>query len=218
MRVPVSPLLSCPSLQAPKPSIAGAKRRVGRPLDGGVRHRRRSSKCRAAPESPAALERSASDSPAASWPRVACLALILIYCSQLTSCAVLAAVTVDGVYAAAFRTTIVDPSRLSADDQEKARAVQVLTTSDTPPHVSKGAVKGFACKLLGLSGWQWRPEPSQTSGSTPEQAALSQMKIKTVQIGGNAVVLGSCSHGDTWDWGNDCFDTWTCIGEAIRIL
>jgi hypothetical protein len=126
--------------------------------------------------------------------------------------------TADGLYASAFRTTIVDSSKLTVEDQEKLRQVKVLAASDAPLHIAKGPVKGFACKLLGLSGSQWRPAPSEINGSTPEQAALSQMKIKAVQIGGNAVLLESCIHGDAWDWGNDCFDTWTCIGQSIMVL
>lgn len=154
-------------------------------------------------------------SPAGFWPRVACLGLIAICCSQLCGCAALVGLAADNVYAAAFRTTIVDSSRLSPEDQAKVRMAPVFTVSEAPRHVSKGPVKGFACKLLGLSGWQWRPAPSEISGSTPEQAAMSQMKIKAVQIGGNAALLSSCTHGDAVDWGNDCFDTWTCVGEAI---
>lgn len=149
--------------------------------------------------------------------RIACMLLIAVCCPQLAGCAALAGLAADGIYAAAFRTTIIDPSRLSADDQEKVRTIQVLTEGDTPSRVFKGPVKGFACKLLSLDGWHWRPAPSASSGSTPELAALTQMKIKAVQLGGDAVVLKSCTQRNAWDWGNDCFDTWTCIGEAVTL-
>lgn len=148
---------------------------------------------------------------------VSVIALIVICLTQLSGCAVVAGISADTVYAAAFRTTIVDASKLSSADQEKVRKVQVLAAGEAPAHIGKGPVKGFACKLLGLSGWQWRPALSEVNGSSPEQAALSQMKIKAVQIGGNAVLLELCKHGDAWDWGNDCFDTWTCIGQSILI-
>jgi hypothetical protein len=154
----------------------------------------------------------------APFPHFALLGLIAVVSAQLSGCAAVAGLSADGVYAAAFRTTIVDPSKLTADEQDKVRKVPVLAASEAPAHIAKGPVKGFACKLLGLSGWRWRPEPSEITGSTPEQAALSQMRIKAVQIGGNAVLLESCTHGDAWDWGNDCFDTWTCIGQSIVIL
>jgi hypothetical protein len=181
-------------------------------------HHHRQLQSRTAPAISSALGCSAGIFFAVSCRVLPVIALVVTCCSQLSGCAAVAGLTADGLYAAAFRTTIVDSTMLTAEDQEKARNVKMLAASDAPPHIARGPVKGFACKLFGLSGSQWRPALSELDGSTPEQAALSQMKIKTVQMGGNAVLLESCIHGDAWDWGNDCFDTWTCIGQSIMIL
>ena len=180
-------------------------------------HQQQYVRCSPAPEPSASHRNSAWIGLTHPYVDLAALAVILSCCSQFSGCAVVAGLAADGVYAAAFRTTIVDLSKLSPQDQDKVNSVKILAAADAPPHSAKGSVKGFACKLLGASGWQWRPAPSEINGSTPEQAALSQLKIKSVQLGGNAVLLESCIHGDAWDWGNNCFDTWTCIGQSIRI-
>jgi hypothetical protein len=150
------------------------------------------------------------------WLRRACLGIVAVCSLQLTGCAALmVGWGADSIYAAAFRTTIIDISKLKGEERERLQAVEILSADAATPRVSKGPVKGFACKLLGLDGWHWRPTPSEVNGKTPEATAVTQMKVKAVLLGGNAVVLKSCTHGDAWDWGNDCFDTWTCIGEAV---
>lgn len=151
-----------------------------------------------------------------SWVRPACVGIVVVCSVQLTGCAaLLLGFGADNIYAAAFRTTIVDIARLKGEERERLQSVEVLSADAATGRVSKGPVKGFACKLLSLDGWHWRPELSEANGKTPEATAVTQMKVKAVLLGGNAVALKSCTHGDAWDWGNDCFDTWTCIGEAI---
>ena len=149
--------------------------------------------------------------------RPACVGILVVISCQLTGCAVLVGVGADTIYAAAFRTTIVDVSELTREEQDRLQHVEVVSEDSAATRVIKGPVKGFACKLLAVNGWRWKPPPSDANGATPEAAALTQAKIKAVLLGGNAVVLKSCTHGDAWDWGNDCFDTWTCIGEAVVV-
>jgi hypothetical protein len=138
----------------------------------------------------------------------------VLCCLPLSGCG---ALLVDHVYAAAFRIPIVNPARLPADDVAKAKALDIFASGQGLTYTSKGPAKGFACKLLGLSGWVWNPPVLEASGETPETAAMSQLRLKAVQLGGNAVLAPACVHGDAWDWKNDCFDTWTCTGEAVVV-
>jgi hypothetical protein len=36
-------------------------------------------------------------------------------------------------------------------------------------------------------------------------------------MGANAVVARSCKHTEGIDWRHNCFESWTCTGEAILI-
>jgi len=70
---------------------------------------------------------------------------------------------------------------------------------------SLGKIKGISCK------------GSAISGNTSEQAAITQLKIKAVKLNANAILYPTCSHDASVDWGNNCWESWVCIGEAVII-
>jgi hypothetical protein len=84
----------------------------------------------------------------------------------------------------------------------------------------KGEVVGLACKLtvaLLVFKWNWRPELGDTNGKTPEEAARTQLRLKAMNLGANAVASPICIHKDGIDWGNNCFESWVCTGQAVLL-
>ena len=126
----------------------------------------------------------------------------------------------DAAYSAAFRIKLEDASKLSSDELQQLQNVQLLSPDKGLAYASKGEVKGLACKLSVaplIPVWVWRPVPSELNGKTPEELALTQLKIKAVKAGGNAVLSSACTHSDSLDWTNNCFETWICAGEAVHV-
>jgi hypothetical protein len=139
----------------------------------------------------------------------------------LSGCAAIgAAYGGETAYNAAFRTKIEDPSKLSAIDQLKLKEVKFIGSADSIGGNPKGEVIGLACKLtvaVFVFKWTWRPELNEINGTTPEEAARSQLLLKAMQKGANAVVAPSCIHNDGIDWGNNCFESWVCTGQAVAL-
>jgi hypothetical protein len=138
--------------------------------------------------------------------------LIVLTCSLLCGCAALG----DIAYSAAFRTTIEDASKLSTDEFRQLQQIQLYTSGAGLAYTSTGQVKGISCKLSAGLAWRWRPALSEPNGKTPEEAAMVQLKIKALRAGGNAIASPVCSHNEGLDWANNCFESWICVGEAIR--
>lgn len=131
-----------------------------------------------------------------------------------------AAIGGDVAYSAIFRISIEDASSLSADELQELRQIKLYSSDKVVTYVSKGEVKGLSCKLSIaplIPIWHWKPAMSERNGSTPEEVAMTQLKIKALRAGGNAVLSTACSHNDGLDWGNNCFESWTCAGKAVRV-
>jgi hypothetical protein len=122
----------------------------------------------------------------------------------------------DATYSAAFRIKIEDASKLSPDDAQRLLKVRSITVPTDAPYESRGRIIGLACSL-GLFFPVWLPPVSEANGETPEGVALQQLRVKTVRAGGNAMLEASCVHSNSIDWANNCFESWICTGEAIRL-
>jgi hypothetical protein len=134
--------------------------------------------------------------------------VILVGCSLLGGCIH----TADNLYNAAFRTEIADTSTLSADDLEQLLKVHVYISDKELVLASIGQMEGISCRET--TGWN--PPLSPVNGWTPEAAAMTQLKLKVLRAGGNAIVSPTCVHHEGIDWRNNCFDSWTCAGKAVR--
>ena len=78
----------------------------------------------------------------------------------------------------------------------------------------------MSCKLtvaVLVFKWTWRPQLNETNGKTPEEAARTQLLLKAMQKGANAVAAPRCTHKDGIDWGNNCFESWLCTGQAVWV-
>jgi len=113
----------------------------------------------------------------------------------------------------AFRTEIVDTATLSAEELQQLSRVRTYSADTTPSYTSLGQLNGLACR----DAVRWVPELSRLNGSTPEEAAKTQLKVKVVKVGGNAIRSPTCSNHSVVDWGNNCWASWICTAEAIRV-
>jgi hypothetical protein len=116
------------------------------------------------------------------------------------------AVVSDQAYSAALRTPWVDGSKLSAEELRQLAAVQVREASQQPGDVSRGKVTGLACSLSVaplVPVFFWTPPLSAANGNTPKAVAMTQLKIKALKLGTDAVVSSSCVHHEIVDWGNN---------------
>lgn len=137
--------------------------------------------------------------------------VMALTCSLLCGCAVVGDIS----YSAAFRTSMEDASKLSTDDLRQLQQIQLYSSGTGLTYMSAGQVEGISCKLSAGLMWRWKPALSEPNGNTPEEAAMMQLKIKALRAGGNAIVMPVCSHTEGLDLGNNCFDSWICVGEAI---
>ena len=129
------------------------------------------------------------------------------------------AVVGDAAYSAAFRTRFVDVTELSAEELHRLAAIQLRETADASLYVSRGKVTGLACSLSVaplVPIFFWAPPLSAANGSTPKEVAMTQLKIKALKLGANAVSAPSCIHHEIVDWANNCFESWVCSGEAMQ--
>jgi hypothetical protein len=129
------------------------------------------------------------------------------------------AVVGDKAYSAAFRTPFVDATKLSAEELQQLATIQVREASEEPIYVSRGKITGLACSLSVaplVPIFFWTPPLSAANGSTPKAVAMTQFKIKALKLGADAVLSPSCVHHEIVDWGNNCFESWICTGEAVQ--
>jgi hypothetical protein len=150
-------------------------------------------------------------------PLLSLLGLVIAAALGGTMCG--CAVVGDAAYSAAFRTPFVDVTKLSAEELHQLAAIQVREARDELAYVSRGKVVGLACSLSVaplVPIFFWTPPLSAVNGSTPKDVAMTQLKIKALKLGANAVLGPSCVHHETLDWGNNCFESWACRGEAVQ--
>jgi len=91
---------------------------------------------------------------------------------------------------------------LSVEQLRQINNIQFYESDKDLNYSSLGRIKGISCKGSALSG------------DTSKEAAMMQLRIKAVKIGANAVLYPTCSHDSSVDWGNNCWESWVCIGEA----
>ena len=149
------------------------------------------------------------------------VALSLGLLALLSGCASInTAYVVDAAYNAEFRVKIDDASKLPEQDQSRLKQIKFIESAVPLAGTAMGQVVGLSCKLtvaLFVFQWTWRPELNETNGQTPKEAARTQLLVKAMQKGANAVAAASCIHKDGIDWGNNCFESWVCTGEAVLV-
>lgn len=96
-------------------------------------------------------------------------------------------------------------SDLSMDQLKQMHDIKLYGSAEGIQYKSMGKVKGLSCK-----GSAW-------SGGSKEEAAMTQLKMKAVKAGANAIFYPTCSHDASVDWGNNCWESVVCVGEAAIV-
>lgn len=96
-------------------------------------------------------------------------------------------------------------SDLSMEQLKQMRGIQLYESDQGLKYTSYGRIKGISCK-----GSAW-------SGGTKEDAAMTQLKIKAIKVRANGILYPTCSHDVSVDWGNNCWESWVCVGEAVAV-
>ena len=96
-------------------------------------------------------------------------------------------------------------SDLSVEQLKQLRGIQLYESDRGLNFTSHGRIKGISCK-----GSAW-------SGGSREEAAMTQLKIKAVKAGATGILYPTCSHDVSVDWGNNCWESWVCVGEAVTV-
>lgn len=110
--------------------------------------------------------------------------------ATLVGCAVpvVERITVDDSYAAVLRRTrVIQPGQVPAG----AREIQPITA---------------------ISCQQYPTQPTASQGN-----AIEQLQIKADRLGGNAVIVGSCTGGTASDLVQNCWTRVTCTGTAASV-
>jgi len=139
--------------------------------------------------------------------------VVVLGCLLVGGCALMAADVGETVYTAAFRTEIEDTSALSADELQQLLHIKIYRADPGVAYTSIGPTHGISCRET----TRWVPELSDVNGRTPEEGAMTQLKVKAMKAGGNAILAPTCVHHSKVDWGNNCFASWICTGEAVRV-
>lgn len=96
-------------------------------------------------------------------------------------------------------------SDLSTDQLRQVHNIKVYDNDQGLKFKSLGQIKGLSCK------------GSAFSGNSMQEAAMIQLKIKAIKVNANAILYPTCSHDASVDWGNNCWDSWVCVGDAAWI-
>ena len=96
-------------------------------------------------------------------------------------------------------------SNLSISNLKNMNKIQLLKDAENIKYDSFGKIKGLSCK------------GSANSGSASKDGAMTQLKIKAIKLNANAILYTTCSHDASVDWSNNCWESWVCFGEAIKL-
>jgi S1-C subfamily serine protease len=99
-------------------------------------------------------------------------------------------------------------SSLSAEQREKVTQIVFLKSGDIPKdsYSVLGTVEGLACK-----------RNAYASGTPSFEEAKQGVSIRAAQLGADAVMSVLCEENHKVDWGNNCWQSVVCIGDAIAV-
>ena len=102
---------------------------------------------------------------------------------------------------------VVDMASVSQQQRAAAAQVQVFQVGQNPPRpfTYVGSVQANSCKHL-----LWNAPASMSD-------AIEQLKLKTMQAGGDAVSDVACTRSGTDTYGTNCWNSVQCGGTAIKL-
>lgn len=100
-----------------------------------------------------------------------------------------------------------NPSIDSLSSEQRARYVQmeVFNASTSRPHTILRIVKGISCNR---NAYQARLLSSEE--------AMEGVKLQAAQLQADAVINVACQNRSEADWGNNCWASIVCVGDAVK--
>lgn len=95
---------------------------------------------------------------------------------------------------------------LSSDNRAKVSQVQIFNGRPTVNFEMLGQVDGLSCN-----------RNKYQAQDVSESEALEGVRIKTVMLGGDAIINTLCQKNSDTDWINNCWASVKCIGDAVRL-
>jgi hypothetical protein len=96
---------------------------------------------------------------------------------------------------------------LSSADRAKAASIQVFQGAPTPNRNYEiiGPVNGLSCN-----------RNKYQAQDISDGEALQGVKLNAVRLGADAVINTFCQTNSDTDWGNNCWASVKCIGDAVH--
>lgn len=100
-----------------------------------------------------------------------------------------------------------NPSIDSLSSVQRARysQMEIINGSTSRPHNVVGSVKGISCHR---NAYQSRVLTSDE--------ALEGVKLQAAQLEADAVINVACQKKSEVDWGNNCWASIVCVGDAVK--
>ncbi len=96
-------------------------------------------------------------------------------------------------------------SSLSPEQRARLNTIQIIKGGVDRPYKILGTVKGLSCQ--------------RTVNSTQlitEDEAIDGIRLEAALLGADAVINTVCQINSGTDWGNNCWSSIVCIGDAIK--
>jgi len=94
---------------------------------------------------------------------------------------------------------------MSSAERAKIAGIQISKTDLNNPYEKIGPVSGLSCN-----------RNSGQRQDVSEDEALQGIKLNAVKMGADAVINTFCQKNSDTDWGNNCWASVKCIGDAVR--
>lgn len=94
---------------------------------------------------------------------------------------------------------------LSSGQRARYSQMEIINGSASRPHSVVGSVKGISCHR---NAYQSRLLTSDE--------ALEGVKLQAAQFEADAVINVACQKKSEIDWGNNCWASIVCVGDAVK--
>lgn len=94
---------------------------------------------------------------------------------------------------------------LTGEQRAKAASIKVYEVAPDMPYDVLGTVSGLSCN-----------RNKYQAHSISDHEGLEGVKIQAALLGADAVINTFCQTNSDTDWGNNCWASIKCIGDAIK--
>jgi hypothetical protein len=94
---------------------------------------------------------------------------------------------------------------LSSEQRAKYAQIEILETQPSRPFKILGTVKGISCHRNAY----------QKHGLSSDEA-INGVRLQAAEYKADAVINMVCQENKEADWGNNCWSSFVCVGDAIK--